>query len=254
MSDLLSRVFHTLYPLTQDKLQSFVADVGPNTFYAVLFTIIFCETGLVVLPFLPGDSLLFAVGAVGASSNAPYSVTFAGALLVVAALLGDNCNYWLGRKLGPAVFSVEDPASQATGAGIDASNLASLATGRRSALVTKLFNRKHLVRTQAFYERYGTKMVILARFVPIVRTFAPFVAGVGKMNYARFLTFSVIGAILWVSICMAAGSFFGGFEFVKKHFEAVIMAVILISVLPMVVEYLLHRARAKKAAAQAEAV
>lgn len=222
---MISRILHTLFPLTQDKLQGFVSDVGAGTFYAVLFAIVFCETGLVVLPFLPGDSLLFTVGAVGASEHAPFSVQVAGGLLVLAALLGDNCNYWLGRRLGPKVFASEN---------------------------SKLLNKKHLARTQEFYERYGTKMVILARFVPIVRTFAPFVAGIGRMNYAKFLTFSVIGAVAWVSICLSAGHFFGGFEFVKKHFEAVLVAIIVISVVPMVVEFLLQRSRAKKEATRAE--
>jgi membrane-associated protein len=218
MSDFLSRLFHTFFPPTQEKLQGLVTDVGPHTFYLILFAIVFCETGLVVMPFLPGDSLLFAVGAVGAGENAPFSVPVAGAMLVLAALLGDNCNYWLGRRLGPAVFASES---------------------------SRLLNKKHLLRTQAFYDRYGPKMVILARFVPIVRTFAPFVAGIGKMSYGRFLLFSVIGAVAWVGICMTAGYMLGSVPFVKKNFEVVLVAIIVISVLPMVVEFLRHKSAGK---------
>jgi membrane-associated protein len=216
--DLLTRLFHTLFPLTQAKLNDFVQYVGPGTFHVVLFAIIFCETGLVVTPFLPGDSLLFTVGALGAHPNAAYGVRSMAALLLLAALLGDNTNYWLGRRLGPAVF-------------------------RRTN--SRLLNQKHLAKAHAFYETYGAKTIILARFVPIVRTFAPFVAGVGRMAYPRFLLFSVVGGAAWVSICIGAGMAFGNLTFVQKHFELVVLAIVLISVLPMAVEVLRARSHAK---------
>src|SRR4051812_18141666 len=212
--DFLSRLFHTLFPLTQGKLNDFVQYVGPGKFHVVLFLIIFCETGLVVTPFLPGDSLLFTVGAIGAHPDAAFNVWTMGALLLLAALLGDNTNYWLGRRLGPAVFHRDD---------------------------SRLLNKKHLVKAQSFYEKYGAKTIILARFVPIVRTFAPFVAGVGRMDYPKFLLFSVAGGVAWVSICVGAGIAFGGREFVQKHFELVVLAIIVISVIPMAVEVLRAR-------------
>lgn len=218
MLELLNRLVHTLVPLTQDKLQHFISDVGSGTFYAVLVAIVFCETGLVVLPFLPGDSLLFAVGAIGSSGDAPFSLMTVAWLLVLAALAGDNVNYWIGRRVGPAVFSRED---------------------------SRLLSRKHLARTQAFYDRHGPKMVILARFVPIVRTFAPFVAGVGSMAYGRFLLFSAIGAVTWVGVCLSAGAMLGGLPFVKKHFEIIVLVIVFISVLPMGIEVLRGWARAK---------
>src|SRR5437762_6982509 len=148
-----------------DRWRAMVDYLGVSTLYVVLFMIVFCETGLVVTPFLPGDSLIFAIGAV-AAREIGLSLGIVGPLLVTAALVGDNVNYWLGRRLGPAVFKRED---------------------------SRLPNKKHLLHAQAFYEQHGSKTVILARFVPIIRTFAPFVAGIGKMNYLRFLTFSVIG-------------------------------------------------------------
>lgn len=242
--DLLSRLFHTLFPLTQDKLQVFVTDVGSTTFHVVLFAIIFCETGLVVTPFLPGDSLLFAVGAVGAHPESPYSVVGVGVLLVLAALLGDNVNYWLGRKLGPAVFSAEDDVLIASP--VDPAAVRYEPVQPKRSLKSRLLNKKHLKKTQSFYEKYGAKTVIMARFVPIVRTFAPFVAGVGQMNYFRFLAFSLVGAIAWVSICLAAGYSLGQVSFVKKHFEIVVLAIIVISVLPIAIEYLRHRSAQKR--------
>ncbi|HEX3355349.1 MAG TPA: VTT domain-containing protein [Tepidisphaeraceae bacterium] len=180
--------------------------VGVNKLYIVLFAIVFCETGLVVTPFLPGDSLIFAIGAV-AARDIGLSIQIVAPLLVCAALIGDNVNYWLGRRLGPAVFRRED---------------------------SKLLNKKHLLHAQAFYEHHGSKTIILARFVPIVRTFAPFVAGIGKMNYARFLSYSIVSALLWVSICLVGGYFLGSRPFFKKHFELVILAIVFISVLPAV--------------------
>src|SRR5215207_2225337 len=183
--------------------------IGQTNIYVVLFAIVFAETGLVVTPFLPGDSLLFAIGAIGARHEIGINLPLVTVLLIAAAILGDAVNYWVGYKLGPAVFKRED---------------------------SKLLNKKHLLRAQEFYETYGGKTIILARFVPIVRTFAPFVAGVGRMNFFRFWLYNVIGAVAWVIICIGAGRLFGNIEFVKKRFELVIVAIVFISVLPMAIE------------------
>jgi membrane-associated protein len=201
----------------QHSLEALV-QAQPLIFFAVLFAIIFVETGLVVWPFLPGDSLLFFVGYL----THQYGLSFPGvlALLVAAALLGDNVNYAIGSWFGPRVFQYEK---------------------------SWLFNKKHLLKAQTFYEKYGAKTIILARFVPIVRTFAPFVAGVGKMPYRKFLAYSVGGAVGWVSLCLSAGYFFGGFEVVQRNFEMVIVAIVAVSLLPMLVEFIL--ARRKGAAA-----
>ena len=184
--------------------------------YALLFGIIFCETGLVVTPFLPGDSLLFAAGALSAGGG--LSVWALWGLLWVAAVVGDNVNYWLGRGVGPKVFASE---------------------------TSKLFNRAHLVRTQGFYNRYGAKTLVIARFVPIVRTFAPFVAGIGHMPYLRFLVISVLGGGLWMTLFLWAGYFFGNLPVVKANFTLVIFAVIGVSLLPGLIEWLKHRSRAQ---------
>ncbi|MBS1789561.1 MAG: DedA family protein [Acidobacteria bacterium] len=185
--------------------------------YGILFLIIFCETGLVVTPFLPGDSLLFAVGAV--ASKGDLNVFLVVVLLTLAAVIGDSVNYWIGRIVGPRVFSSEK---------------------------SRWFNRRHLERTHAFYERYGGKTLIFARFMPIIRTFAPFVAGIGKMTYLRFLTYSVSGGILWISLLTYAGYFFGEIPIVKRNFSLVIVAVIAISLMPAAIEFL----RARRANAQ----
>jgi membrane-associated protein len=210
--------FHKLFALLthlgeDDRWRDMVDFVGVNKLYFVLFAIVFCETGLVVTPFLPGDSLIFAIGAV-AARDIGLSIQIVGPLLVCAALIGDNVNYWLGRRLGPAVFKRED---------------------------SKLLNKKHLLHAQAFYEQHGSKTVILARFVPIIRTFAPFVAGIGKMNYARFLSYSILSALLWVSICLAGGYYLGSQPFFKKHFELVVLAIVFISVLPVVIHVIRAR-------------
>src|SRR5688572_17530701 len=215
--------FHKLYDLLRhlgedDKWQAMIDYIGLYKLYVVMFAIVFAETGLVVTPFLPGDSLLFAIGALGARGIG-INLPLVTGLLIVAAVLGDAVNYWIGYKLGPAVFKRED---------------------------SKLLNKKHLLRAQEFYEKYGGKTIILARFVPIVRTFAPFVAGVGRMNFFRFWLFNIVGAIAWVVICVVAGYYFGGFEIVKKNFELVIIAIIVISVLPMVVEFWRARRAAKR--------
>jgi membrane-associated protein len=194
-------------------LDHFTSTYG-NTTYAILGLIVFCETGLVVTPFLPGDSLLFAVGAIGMRDGSGLNPVVAGVVLFAAALIGDNVNYQIGKALGPRAFSSEK---------------------------SRIFNKKHLVRTKNFYAKHGPKTIILARFVPIVRTFAPFVAGAGSMPYRRFLTFSVMGAALWVTTMISAGVFFGSFRFVKEHFDAVVVMIVLISLMPMIVEYLRSR-------------
>ena len=180
--------------------------------YAILFLIVFAETGLVVTPFLPGDSLLFAVGAIAARGNLdPF---LCAGIIMVAAFCGDNVNYWIGRTIGPKVFSRDD---------------------------SFFFRKAHLEKTEQFYNKYGSRTVIMARFIPIVRTFAPFVAGIGKMPYLRFITFSFIGSALWVPICVGAGVYFGEMEVVKKNFELVILGVIAVSLLPIVFEVLKNK-------------
>jgi membrane-associated protein len=206
VGELLNYVLHP-----QPHLEALTVSMGP-WFYLLLFGIIFCETGLVVTPFLPGDSLLFAVGALAADAQSSLSMPALIGLLVVAAVVGDAVNYAIGYRLGPKVFKYEQ---------------------------SWFFNKKHLLRAQAFYEKYGSKTIILARFVPIVRTFAPFVAGIGKMRYARFFLYNCVGAVAWVAICLASGYLFGGLEWVSKHFELVVLAIIFISVLPMIVEFVL---------------
>jgi membrane-associated protein len=197
-------------------------------FYAVVFAIIFAETGLVVTPFLPGDSLLFFLGTMAARPDAPISLPLLFVLLAVAAVVGDAINYAIGYRLGPAVFRYER---------------------------SWFFNKKHLLRAQAFYEKYGSKTIILARFVPIVRTFAPFVAGIGKMEYRRFAFYNVLGAALWVGLCSTAGYFFGNIAWVDRHFELVIVAIVVISVMPMAIEFAMNflGRKAEPVAKQSEA-
>jgi membrane-associated protein len=204
-------------------LEVFISQYGALT-YAILFVVIFCETGLVVTPFLPGDSLLFAAGALAASINTggilnPF-VLFV--VLAAAAVLGDTVNYFVGAYIGPKVFE------------------------RNS----RIFKKEYLDRTNEFYEKYGGKTIILARFVPIVRTFAPFVAGVGKMNYGRFVTFNLIGGVAWVAIFIFLGYLFGNIPIVKDNFELVTLGIVFISVLPMVVEYVRSRRRPKPPVAE----
>jgi membrane-associated protein len=212
------------FPRLFTQLDGFLLDlaktVGPWT-YAVLFGIVFCETGLVVTPFLPGDSLLFAAGALCAVPELELHVGLMGLLLFVAAVLGDAVNYHVGRWIGPPAFS-----------------------GR-----FRLLNPAHLERTRVFFERHGGKAVVLARFVPIVRTFAPFVAGVGTMRYGRFAFYNVLGAVLWVGLFLAAGWTFGNLPWVKANFSKVILAIIVVSVLPIVWEWWKHRAEARGATA-----
>ena len=197
------------------KLNDLATQLGP-WLYLVLFLIIFCETGLVVTPFLPGDSLLFAVGALAAHPNSSLHLPLLIVLLISAGIMGDAVNYWIGNRVGPRVFRRDD---------------------------SRLFNKKHLLRTQQFYEKYGGKTIILARFIPIIRTFAPFVAGIGRMNYRRFTFFNVIGGVAWVLTFLLGGYFLAETSAVQDNFHYVIIAIIVISVMPAVIEYLLARRR-----------
>ncbi len=184
--------------------------------YLILFLVIFMETGLVVTPFLPGDSLLFAAGALAAIGA--FDVVPLVLLLMFAAILGDTTNYWIGHYIGPRVFNEK----------------------------IRFLKREYLEKTQAFYEKHGGKTILLARFVPIVRTFAPFVAGVGKMRYGYFISYNIFGGIIWVAIFIFAGFFFGNIPLVKDNFSIVIIAIVLISVMPAVFEYFKERSKTKK--------
>ena len=190
--------------------------------YAILTLVVFCETGLVVTPFLPGDSLLFAAGALAALPASPLRVEVLFLLLTAAAIAGDTVNYWIGHKVGPRAFKGD----------------------------IKFLNPKHLDRTHEFYEKYGGKTIIIARFVPIVRTFAPFVAGIGSMSYGKFILYNVVGGIAWVAICLFGGFFFGNLPFVKENFSVVILAIIFISILPGVYEFVRHRVEKRRRAAE----
>lgn len=222
--EFIKKLAWTIRHLSPESLTGFMQYVGAQNLYIVIFCIVFAETGLVIWPFLPGDSLLFAIGVICADAGSPLSLGVIVPVLMAAVLLGDNTNYWIGRRVGPAVFKRED---------------------------SRLLNKKHLVKAQSFYEKYGAKTIILARFVPIVRTFAPFVAGIGRMNYGRFLLFSVLGGIFWVTVCITAGYKLAQVEFIRKRFELVVLIIVAISVLPMVIEFLRHRAEAKRALAGA---
>jgi len=191
-----------------DYLLQIIEAFGPLT-YVVLFLVIFAETGLVVTPFLPGDSLIFIVGAFSASGHLNF--IFAYITLLAAAIIGDSVNYWIGNKIGPRVFTKEN---------------------------SRVFNKKYLEKTHNFYEKYGTKTIVIARFVPIVRTFAPFVAGVGKMDYKTFITYNVLGAFIWVTSLMLAGYFLGSLPIVKDNFEKAVFLIIGISLLPVAYEFL----------------
>ena len=180
--------------------------------YLILFMIIFCETGVVVLPFLPGDSLLFAIGAFAARGSFDFwtiSIT-----LLVAAIIGDSLNYTIGKYVGPKVFHKAD---------------------------SKFFSKSHLLKAQAFYEKYGAKTIIIARFIPIVRTFAPFVAGIGEMTYKKFMTYNIVGAVAWIFIFIPLGYFFGNLPFIQSNFKLVMIAIIIISILPPIIEFIRER-------------
>jgi len=197
-------------------LNDFIVTYGVWT-YAILFLIIFAETGLVVTPFLPGDSLLFAAGAL--SAGGVLSPWWLCVILVAAAILGDSTNYAIGNYLGPRAF--QKPNS-------------------------RVFKKQYLDQTHQFYDRYGGRTIIVARFVPIVRTFAPFVAGVGTMSYARFMNFNVVGAVAWVAIFVWGGYWFGNIPIVQRNFGLVVIVVILLSVVPIIVEWIKHRSNDRR--------
>lgn len=192
-------------------LSQFVASYGAMT-YGILFLVVFAETGFVVTPFLPGDSLLFAAGAIASLGSLHLGFTIL--LLIVAAIAGDTINYWIGHFLGKKI--VDNPH-------------------------ITFINQEHIDKTEQFYKKYGAKTIILARFVPIVRTFAPFVAGVGSMHYATFIFYNVIGGILWVCLFTLLGFFFGNMSFIKENFHYAVFAIIGLSILPMVYEYIQHK-------------
>lgn len=198
-----------------DKHLSMIIQEYGTVTYLILILIIFCETGLVVTPFLPGDSLLFAAGTFAALGALNVGWLFG--LLVAAALAGNTTNYWIGYFVGPKIFHQEN---------------------------VRFLNKKHLERTHQFYEKYGGKTIIMARFVPVVRTFAPFVAGIGRMTYARFISYDVCGGTAWVGLCVFAGYFFGNIPIIKQNFSLVILTIIFISILPGLIEFLRHRKRA----------
>ena len=214
--DLLRQLFD--YVLHVEKYLGVLIQWSGVWFYAIMFAIIFCETGLVVTPILPGDSLLFALGALAARPDG-LSLPVLIVSLVTAAILGDSANYWIGSLLGPRIFRGEN---------------------------VRFLNRKHLERTHEFYERYGGKTIILARFVPIVRTFAPFVAGMGRMTYRHFMAYNVIGGIVWITAFLLAGYSFGQMPFVKDNFKHVILGIIVVSVMPMVVEFVREWRRVRR--------
>ena len=215
MRGLIDLFLHLDTHLTQ-----FVATCG-GWVYALLFAIVFAETGLVVTPFLPGDSLLFAIGALASREGSPINVGLAVVLLAIAAVLGDAVNYAAGKFAGPRIFSATD---QATG-------------------WHRLLNRQHLQQAHAFFEKYGGKAVVLGRFVPIVRTFVPFVAGAGAMTYATFAVYNVVGGIAWVGLCTLAGYGFGNVPIVQKNFSLFALGIVCVSVIPIGIEMLRSRGR-----------
>lgn len=182
--------------------------------YGIVFLIVFCETGLVVLPLLPGDSLLFAAGSLASLPDSQLSPHLLFLGLSIAAILGDTLNYWIGKKIGPKVFASQE---------------------------SRFFKREYLDKTHAFYLKYGAKTIVIARFIPIIRTFAPFVAGVGKMPYRTFIFYNIIGAVIWVGSFVYAGFYFGQLPFVQTNFKLIILAIIVLSIMPPVIEYLKHR-------------
>ncbi len=210
MNELVHAFLHV-----DQQLAELTASYG-GWIYAVLFIIVFCETGLVVTPFLPGDSLLFAAGTLAAVGS--LDVWVLAALLITAAILGDTANYHIGKYLGPQVLRREK---------------------------SRWLNPQHLARTHRFFEKYGPRTIILARFVPIVRTFAPFLAGVGTMAYSQFILYNVLGGVIWVVAFLGAGYWFGNVPVVREHFTLVVLAIIVISVLPLLVEFIRARAQTK---------
>lgn len=218
--EVLQQLLH-VFVHVDDYLQQIVEYMGVWT-YVLLFLVIFAETGLVVTPFLPGDSLLFAAGAVAAIAP-ELNIWVLVITLSAAAILGDTANYWIGHWVGPHAFSGK----------------------------VRFLKKQHLDRTHAFYEKHGGKTIILARFVPIVRTFAPFVAGIGAMTYSKFILYNVVGGIAWVGLFTLMGYFFGNLPFVQENFEYVVIGIIAISLVPMVWEFLAEKMRSRKESAGA---
>lgn len=209
--ELISSILHF-----DESLATIINLFGPFT-YVILFLIVFAETGLVITPFLPGDSLLFAIGALAGGNYLNILVSYV--VLLVAAVLGDTVNYWIGHHFGVRLFSKEN---------------------------SRIFNKIYLVKTNEFYKKHGGKTIILARFIPIVRTFAPFVAGIGRMHYATFLFYNVLGGFLWVTSLTFAGYFFGQMPLVKENFEFAVIGIILISIVPVLIEFAKHKFASKK--------
>lgn len=212
MEDLVT-TFLDLFLNLDAKLAEWASMLGP-WLYLILFAIVFCETGLVVTPFLPGDSLLFAAGALTAIEGSNLRMALLIPLLVLAGVLGDAVNYQIGYRVGPKVFRSEE---------------------------SRWLNKRHLTRAQTFYEKYGGKTIIFARFIPIIRTFAPFVAGIGQMSYRRFFAFNIVGAVAWVVGFTVAGNLFGNIPAVKRNFQYVILAIIVLSVIPALTELYIER-------------
>ena len=202
--------------MSLEEILSFLFQTYQVWTYGILFIVLFAETGFVFTPFLPGDSLLFAAGTLAAAGS--LDIRFLFFLLMIAAVAGDSVNYWIGRRIGPKVFFKDQ--------------------GR-------LFNRRHLERSQQFYETHGGKTIFFARFIPVIRTFAPFLAGVGRMSYRRFFVYNVIGGIVWVGLFLFTGFFFGQWSFVKEHFSLIIFAIICLSLIPAILEYLRAKKREK---------
>jgi membrane-associated protein len=198
-------------------LNQVIQDYGTLT-YAILFLIIFVETGLVVMPFLPGDSLLFTAGALAAIDGSPLNVGFMIVLLIIAAFLGDTLNYSVGNYFGPKVFKRD----------------------------YRFLKKEYLIKTEEFYQKHGGKTIIFARFIPIIRTFAPFIAGVGTMKYSKFLAYNIIGGVVWVVGFIMLGYFFGNLAIVKRYFTLVIFGIIILSILPPVIEIVKHKMAARK--------
>ena len=215
--ELLTQIWDIFLHLDA-HLNAWAGVMGP-WLYVVLFVVVFCETGLVVTPFLPGDSLLFAAGALASRAGSPIDLWILIPVIFASAVLGDSANYEIGKWLGPKVFTRKD---------------------------SWLLNQDHLHKAHAFYEKYGGKTIILARFIPIIRTFAPFVAGIGKMTYFHFISYNIIGAAMWVLLFVFGGYWFADLPLVQNHFHYVIVAIIVISVLPAVYEVWAERRKSKK--------
>jgi membrane-associated protein len=212
--DFLKIIFDFFLHLDK-HLNEIIANYGTLT-YLILFAVIFLETGFVLIPFLPGDSLLFASGTF--ASDGSFNIHILYLVVAAAAVLGDTVNYWIGHFLGPKVFDMH----------------------------IRFLKKEYLEKTRVFYEKYGAKTIILARFVPIVRTFAPFVAGIGAMSYGKFILYNIIGGLVWCALFVYGGFYFGNLQIVKNNFSAVILTIILISMLPGLIEYINHRTRRNK--------